>query len=131
VGISWQDNGIKDNITDAIAGHLAAATLHLFVTGPTITNATLIGALTEASFAGYSAVALAGWTAASVALHVASSTANPVVFTLSAGSQSIGGWYVKDAGGNLMLAGNDINDPVTLNTTINTYQVTLTVGDAS
>jgi hypothetical protein len=131
VGIAWQDNGIKDNVNDATAGHLSAATLHLFQHGPTITNATLIGALTEATFTGYSSVALAGWTGASVAAHVASSTANPITFTLTAGSQSIGGWYVLDAGGNLMLAGNDVNDPVTLNTTVNTYQVTLTVSDAS
>lgn len=131
MGIAWQDGGITDNVNDATAGHLGAATLHLFQHGPTITNATLIGALTEATFTGYAAVALAGWTGAAVTAHVASSTANPVTFTLTAGSQSIGGWYVKDAGGNLMLAGNDVNDPVSLNTTVNTYQVVLTVSDAS
>ncbi len=131
MGIAWNDDGIKDNVNDATAGHLSAATLHLFQHGPTYTNATTLGALTEATFTGYSSVALAGWTTAGVTAHVASSVANPITFTLTAGTQSIGGWYVKDAGGNLMMGGNDVNDPIVLSTTVNTYQVTLTVADAS
>jgi hypothetical protein len=130
--ISFQDQGILDAINNLTAGALATAKLRLFVHGPTVTNATALGALIEASFPGYAAVTLAGWTAASVAAHIASSTANPITFTLTAGTASIGGWYVTDSGGTvLQLGGNDVNDPVGMSTTVNTYQVTVTVQAAS
>jgi len=132
MAIAFQDSGISHNIDNFTAGELSNAKLHLFQHGPTITNATTLGALTEATFTGYAAVVMSGWTGATVSSHVASSTANPVTFTLTAGSQAIGGWYITDNASSVLLAaGNDPADPVTLNTTVTTYQVTVTVQAAS
>jgi hypothetical protein len=132
MGVNFQDSGIQYDITNFTTGALANAKLHLFQHGPTISNATVLSALTEATFAGYAAVAMSGWSASTVTDHVASSTANPCTFTLTSGSQAIGGWYVTDSTSTYLLcAGNDPNDPVNLNTTVNTYQVTVTVSAAS
>ena len=132
MAIAFQDDGIRVAVNNLTAGELATAKLHLFVHGPTISNATTLGALTEASFSGYAAVTLSGWTSASVTAHVASSSANPITFTLSSGTASIGGWYVTDSASSLLYAaGNDLADPVAMSVTVNTYQVTLTVADAS
>jgi hypothetical protein len=132
MGIAFQDQGIIDAVNNLTAGALATAKLRLFQHGPSVTNATALGSLTEATFAGYTSVTLSGWSAAAASSHVASSTASPVTFTLTSGSQSIGGWYITDSGNTVLLVGgNDINDPISLNTTTNVYQVTVTVAAAS
>jgi hypothetical protein len=132
MGVAFQDDGIISNVNGMTAGDYATAKLKLFAAGPTITNATTLGALTEATFGGYASVTLSGFPAATASGHVATSTANPVTFSRTSGSQNIGGWFITNAAGTkLLAAGNDPNDPVSINSTVNTYQVTPTLGNAS
>lgn len=128
----FEDDGIRVALDNVTAGELATAKLRLYSNNLTPTNAQVIGDFTEATFTGYAAVTLSGWTAASVAAHVASSTANPVTFTLTAGTQSIYGWYITNAAGTVLYAaGRDAAAPVAMSLTVNNYQVTVTVSAAS
>ena len=78
-------------------------TLRLYQNNATINNALVVGGLTEATFTGYSAIALnaAAWNAASSG---SIATAAVKEFTSSAGSQSqtIYGYYLTNAAGTVL-----------------------------
>ncbi len=123
------DDGVKDWLTDLTAGsHFSAMKCRLFQNNHTPSTSDALSNYTESSFAGYSAVSLSGWSAVTVSAHVASTTAAVATFTLTSGSQSVYGAYLTDSGGTHLYAAQiDPNAPVNLNTTITTYQVTVTV----
>jgi hypothetical protein len=128
----FQDDGIQDTLDAALAASpWSTAILKLFQNNVTDTNAHVLGDYTEATFTGYASVTLSGWSAAALAAHVASSTAAPITFTLTAGTQSIYGWYVVSADGELLASGRDAAAPVAMSVTVNTYQVTLTISASS
>lgn len=104
------------------------AKVRLYSNNHTPTDSDTIANYTEATFTGYAAINMPAFPASTVTGHVASSTAASITFTLTSGSQAIYGVYITDnAGTNLLAAIEDPNAPVTLNTTVNTYTVTLTL----
>lgn len=85
--------------------------LHLFVNNVTITQSTLLSALTEATWTGYAVVPLAfgSWTF-SVAGHTGIAIAGPQSFSNSSGSaQTAYGWYLTDSGSSMLLAGGQFD----------------------
>jgi hypothetical protein len=123
------DDGCKNALADLLGSGTVwnGAKLRLFSNNVTPANTDVIGTYTEATFAGYASGALT-WGTVSVSAHVASSVATTVTFSLSSGSQNIYGPYITNAAGTILLAAaRDANAPVALNTTTNTYQVTVTL----
>lgn len=106
------DDGIKadvDSITGKSATPIGGGKLRLFTAPTTVNNTKVIGDFTEATFAGYAAVALttSTWAAATAASHVATSTYGATVtFTRSTtgASQTIYGWYLTDSAGTKLYA---------------------------
>lgn len=101
-----------------IATYLAACHVRLFVNSITWNANIVIGSLTEASFAGYTAQAVAtpappvndptnGGVSTFLPSNVfaASGTVTP--------PQTVYGWYMTDTGGNLMCGGN-LPNPITV-----------------
>jgi hypothetical protein len=123
------DQGCQDWLTDLIAGgNFSAMKCRLYSNNNVPDNADVLGDYTESAFTGYAAVALSGWSASAVAAHVASTTAAVATFTLSSGTGTVYGAYLTNsAGTRLYAAAEDPNAPLTLNTTGNVYQVTVTV----
>jgi hypothetical protein len=123
------DQGIQDFLTDLIAGaNFSAMKCRLYQNNHAPANTDTLSSYTESSFTGYSAVALSGWSASSVSGHVATTTASVAQFTLTAGTQAVYGVYLTNSGNTrLYAAQEDPNAPVTLNTTVSVYQVTVTV----
>lgn len=98
-----------DSTTGKSASPIGGGTLRLFTAPTTVSQARVIGDFTEATFAGYAAVALATatWAAAAVSAHVASSLYGATVtFTRNAtgAAQTIYGWYLTDAGNTKLYA---------------------------
>lgn len=98
------DDGIKANLdttTGKAATPIGAGTLRLFTAPGAVSKTTALGALTQATFAGYAGIALtsANWAAATVAANVASSAYSvPGVFTKTVGAaQTVLGAYITDA----------------------------------
>lgn len=126
VANNWSDLGIKDALS-ALVNRPPGYTLRLFTNNITPNTSNVVGDFTEATFTGYGATALAGWTAAAVVAHVAGTTANPITFTATGAYQSIYGWYVTDGAGDYVCGGRDAAAPVVMSATVNTYQVTLSL----
>lgn len=123
------DQGLQDFLTDLIAGsHFSAMKCRLYSNNHTPANTDVLANYTEATFSGYSAVTPSGWSGSSVSAHVASSVAADATFTLTSGSQAIYGVYLTDSANSRLYAAQiDPNAPVTLNTTVTTYVVSVTV----
>lgn len=108
-------------------------TLHLYQNNYTPVRGTLLANLTEATFTGYAAVALAGWTVVAIdGSNYAYSIANTVFFT--AGVIGVGntifGAYITDGPGNLIAAELFATGSVNMNVQGNTfgYQTLLQLG---
>ena len=87
--------------------HLAGSLLRLFNNNHTVTKATLLGDLTQATYPGYAAIALPALPASSVSAHVATSApAAAVTFLCTGGgpTESEYGGYITDSTGALLLA---------------------------
>ena len=123
---NFSDLGLED-VLSALVNRPPGYHIRLFTNNFTPTTSTVVGDFTEATFTGYAAIALSGWTAPTVASHVASTTANPATFTATGSFQSIYGWYVTDAAGDYVCGGRDAAAPVVMSSTVNTYQVTLSI----
>jgi outer membrane lipoprotein SlyB len=118
---------LKDNTTGS--GILnSGLVMRLFTNNITPTNANVIGDFTEATFAGYSSQTLGAWSAPSVTAHVGKVSGAALTFTITAGSQTVYGYYVTDAGNTkLYFAERDPNAPVALAATgPQTYTITPT-----
>lgn len=100
--VQGQTNKSAD-LTAKKAGDLAGATVHLYTNDYTPTPQSVVGDFTEATFTGYAAVAVAGWTAnrleASGAVSTDATNVIPFVGPGDATGQSIMGYFVKSAGG--------------------------------
>lgn len=122
------DQGIAAMLSDIRAApDFAGLKLRLYQNPHIPSTADNLAAYVEASFPGYAPVTLGGWSAVAVAGHVASTTAATATFTLTGGTQQIYGAYITDAGGTVLwAAASDPNAPITLSTTVNAYQVTVT-----
>ena len=88
-------------VLDAETGHTAmpALYLRLFSNNVTVDGTQDHTSFTEATFAGYAAIALPDPGASSVAAHIASRAYAQQTFTITAGSQNIYGWYITNAAG--------------------------------
>ncbi len=86
--------------------------LKLYSSNTTLSETTVVGDLTEATFTGYSAVTLTGasWTVTSA--DPASASYAQQTFTSSAGSQNqnIYGYYVTNSGGTILLWAETFSD---------------------
>lgn len=123
----WSDLGIAKALDDIVAGAgFSTAKLRLFKNNVTPDNTKVIGDFTEATFSGYAAISLTGWSAAAVTAHVAQSDPTAGTFTITSGTQAIYGWYVTDSGGTVLYwAQRDPSAPVTLDASgLNQYIVT-------
>jgi hypothetical protein len=122
------DDGIGDFLEDLKVGaNFSAMVCRLYSNNhvPAVTDT--LANYTEATFAGYANVAVTGWSGVVVAGHVASTTSATLTFTLTSGTQNIYGAYFTDPGNTeLYGAQEDPNAPVTLNTTVSVYTVTVT-----
>lgn len=87
-------------LDELIAALLDGALFHLFATSTTLDEDTTLADFTECSFTGYAAVALTGWSAATIELDgkAHSSPSNVSITPGSGGSGNVYGWYVTDAG---------------------------------
>lgn len=99
--VQTQPNKAAD-LTAKIAGDLAAATVHLFTNPITPTPETPVGSYTEATFTGYAAKAIAGWTAGEYDSQGNVDTTGTGVLSWVGPSdetgQTIYGYYVLSAG---------------------------------
>lgn len=123
------DYGIQSELQNVIATTpFTTGKQRLYSNNHTPAQADTVADYTESTFTGYSAVTFGTWGAVSVSSHVASVSCATATFTLTAGTATVYGAFFTDAGGtNLIGACIDPNAPVGLNTTINTYQVTVTL----
>lgn len=110
----------------ALQSFLDTLTLRLYVNSVSVTVLTTLGALTEASFPGYSAVAVSSWGTA----FLNGSNQGEIDeiirgFTLSAsgGPYSIYGYYLTAPGPVLYAVGPNAGGPVSLSQAGDTYQV--------
>jgi hypothetical protein len=127
------DQGLQDWLTDLISGaNFAAQKCRLYSNNNVPDTSDVIGDYTESTFTGYASVTLAGWSAVTVTAHVGSTVAATANFTLTAGTATVYGAYITNSGNTRLYAAQiDPNAPITLNTTTNLYQVTVTVSDQS
>lgn len=123
------DYGATEALTAIInRSSYSAGKTKLYKNNVTPADADVVGTYTESTFTGYAAVTNGAWGTVTITAHVAQSIAATVTFTLTAGSENVYGMFMTDSGGtNLVGACRDPNAPVGLNTTINTYQVTVTL----
>lgn len=114
-------------VTRLTAAQAASASWQvcLYTNSVTWGNATVIGDITEATFAGY-ARTNPTFAAAAVVSNKGSSTAGVLTYTITASSQTVNGYYILDSGGNL-LGGEVFSSPVALNVTgLSVLKLTLT-----
>jgi hypothetical protein len=108
----------------AIDFQLEGGSLHLFQNNYTPVDTTVVGDLTEATFDGYAANALAGWSAAALDVNNKAATEAPLsTFTKTAGAttNTIYGVYCLDVDGDLAYAERNPAGGVLINTTGQTY----------
>ncbi len=116
---------------------MATGKVRLFSTSVALSDSTVIGDLTEATFPGYAAVALTGgsWNAVTVTSHVAStSLTSPASFVYGTpGSpQTIYGAYITDSGNTTLLAcWTFASGPYTVQNAGDTINTTPTITAAS
>jgi hypothetical protein len=127
-----QMNDANKALVDAFSGHAAFPTgirLRLFSNNHTPAANDVLANYTEATFAGYAAVALADPGASTLSGNVATVTFAAATFTCTSGSQNIYGWYLTDSGNTkLYYAQADPAAPVTVSSAgLNTYTVTVTL----
>ena len=91
------------DLTAKKAGDLAAATVHLFTNDVNPGPQGVVGDFVEAAYAGYAAVAVAGWTANNTDLQGNVSTDGTAVISftgpVAGGGPLVYGYYVLSAGG--------------------------------
>jgi len=114
--IQWLERVLADGSTWVVKLHTNVLT---------IGNATVIGDFTEATFAGYSSFSPTYGAISIDGSNRAAATAAAHTFHLTAGSQVIRGYYIVDAGGDL-LGGENFGSPVTLDTSVPDLNLTIT-----
>lgn len=124
------DQGVQDSLDELLASPpWSTAKLRLYQLGPTPpTDTAVLADFTEATFTGYAAVSLA-WGSSSLAGHIATSQATQANFTITAGTQTIKGWYITNAAGTRLLASQmDPSQPINLAAaSLNQYAVTVSI----
>lgn len=86
-----------ERLLDVLIGALSPW-VHLYVVDITLTPLTVLADLTECTVPGYTPQKTTGWSAATIAGHVAVTYADPLVYTHGAGAgfQDVWGYYVTD-----------------------------------
>jgi hypothetical protein len=127
------DYGITAELTNVIASApFTTGKQKLYSNNHVPAQSDSVGSYTESTFTGYAAVTFGTWGSVTVTAHVASVTCAVATFTLTAGTATVYGAFFTDSGGsNLIGACEDPNAPISMNTTVNTYQVTVTLTVAS
>jgi hypothetical protein len=126
----WADDGILELIAAISVGTVPAGfNMHLYTNNLTPTTSTVLADFTEATFTGYTSVAVSVVTGPLVFGHYASVIFSPAGFTISAGTQNIYGWYLTDDTDTILIASQrDPAAPVLMDAAgLNTYQITQTL----
>ncbi len=100
--VVWPDVACTNFLTNFIADRLGTTlySYRLFTSNTTPGTATVLGDFTEATFAGYAAIAGSAitWSAAALVGHIAQSTGSNLVFNnTSGGAVNVYGVYVTNA----------------------------------
>jgi hypothetical protein len=122
-------NGIKVAMLALKQPYLNACFLRLYANPATISGATVITDLTEATFPGYAAQATTAWTAPSLnAGNQAQMTLPQLTFTATGPSPSnqIYGWYLTHPTGGLVAVEANPSGPATINGAGQTFGVGVT-----
>lgn len=128
------DDALVDWTSDLIVGaHFTAMVVRIFTNNHTPAVTDTVVSYNEATFSGYAAQTVAGWSAPTVTSHVGSTTSATNDFTITSGTQVVYGVFYTDPGGTKFYgAVLDPNAPVTLAITGTTdYLVTTTLTDQS
>jgi hypothetical protein len=118
--VVWPDVSCQNFLSDFITDRIGSANdkLRVFTNNITPGTATLIGDFTEATFAGYAAIAMntITWAAATLVGHIAQSTGSNVIFSNTSGaSVTVYGVYCTNASGSILyFAERDPAAPVTV-----------------
>jgi hypothetical protein len=126
VGMKIPDGGLQKLTDKLMTAYGNTMVLKLFKNNITPASGDVAGTYTEADFAGYAASNCTGWTASTMASNTATTTADQKTFTRSSTGavQNIYGYYVLDAGGNLLFAERDSAAPIPLTNLGDSYLVT-------
>jgi hypothetical protein len=109
-----------------IAGSSWPTTIHLFQNNFAVGVNPALASFTESTFPGYASQTITGlWTAVGIISPLVYSQTSLITWTLTAGSQSVYGYYVTDSTPNLYWAENDPAAPVTLSVGSPNYSVQL------
>lgn len=128
---------ILDRLLGTGGGSAVTIYAHLFKSNTTPAVTDTLSTYTVADFTGHAGVALSGWSAASVASHVGSTTASNATFTITSGSQDVYGVVFTD---NVVYASStkfygavrDPSAPVTLDASnTNAYIIATSLTDQS
>ncbi len=118
--VVWPDVSCQNFLSDFITDRLGSSNykFRLFTNNVTPGTASVIGDFTEATFAGYAAIAAntITWAAASLVGHVAQSTGSNLVFNnTSGGAVNVYGVYVTNSSGSILyFAERDLAAPVSV-----------------
>jgi len=119
-------NGGKTKLLQQLLTYLNGLTLRLFQNNINLAITDTAGTYTEATFTGYSAIALGAWGTAFLNASSLAET-DEVVRTFSqtgtAVTNTIYGYYITDSGGNLIYAEKNPNGSFAMNTAGLTYSV--------
>jgi len=106
--------------------------IHLYQNNYAPALGMLLSDFTECTFDGYATNIMPVWSTPTVASHVATSTAAPVVFSNHDGSvpNTVYGYYVTNGAGTVLYwAGRYTSAPFNMNTAGQTFTVTLSMTD--
>lgn len=120
------DGGLQKLVDKLFTAYGNTCVLKLFQNNITPAAGDAVGTYTEATFAGYASSNCTGWTASTMASSTATTTADQKTFTRSSTGtvQNIYGYYVLDAGGNLLFAERDAAAPIPITNLGDSYLVT-------
>ena len=120
------DIGLNKMLDKLLTAYGTTLVLHLFKSNTTPAAGDTLSTYTEATFPGYASQNVTGWTGATVASSTATSTADQKTFTRSTSgtAENIYGYYITDAGGNLLYAERDPAAPIGLTNSGDAYLIT-------
>src|SRR5437879_2464211 len=124
----WMDQGLTDEAAGVIANPLNGAVVHLYQNNHAPAVGDTLAAFTESTFPGYAAQGPHLWTAGAIAGNNQPITAPAFQFTrgAGAGSQNVYGYYITDAGANLIAAELFVGGPFVMAIVLDQINLTLT-----
>lgn len=126
MALKLTDQGAYQLFVASLTSYFAGiCVLHLYQNNYTPVEASVLGNFTEATFTGYSSVALTSWSLPVLTSPYQQITSAAVPFTVGTvgTGNNIYGYYVTDGSGNVLWAERDGNAPIAMSTTGAQYTV--------